>query len=687
MGDDRGGPGPAGGGARRGASALARGQPHGPAAGRAGPRLGLGRTGRGRGRFRRRGERRGDRLHGRPVEPGPAPPAGRRPPDDDDRRWKHDPARGRLVRRGVGRLRPVEHGVASRAGDRWPRGRDRGLRRPAALHRGQGHLAAAEGRRHRPVGRVRRRRRRPASPRWPSSSAGTCTARSASRSGSSTPPGAERPPRRGRAARLSGPSRRCGRWWRTSTPRSTIPKRGGRSPPGSRPGRPRTTPRTRETRDSRRAGRGRTSTRRLGADGPSPAVGEGRPRDRRGGVVPPGRRDPRRVGREGPASLPRRARRFRHDVLLRARRSAAPARRRPATGRCRGSTRFPGAWSPPDAPSSRCASSTTTAAAASAGWRPTCGSPPRTRRRCRSPSPDGGSTGSSAASPPSTPDFATQPRYPSPDNPNSPTVLYGAMIAPLTPFAIRGAIWYQGESNADAALQYRTLFPDHDPRLAARVGPRRLPVPLRPARELHGAGGRAGRERVGRAARGAGDDARPAAGRAWPWRSTSARPATSTRATSRTWAPGSPAGRSPTRTAGRWRRAVRSTDRSQSKRRRSGFGSTTREASPPPTAPLRRASPSPGPIAGGTGPRRGSTAKTVVVSSPDVPQPVAVRYALGRQPRGHAPQRRRPPRLPFPHRRLAADHRVPRRLLPQPRDPRLPPRPQRRARGRTTSTS
>ena len=60
---------------------------------------------------------------------------------------------------------------------------------------------------------------------------------------------------------------------------------------------------------------------------------------------------------------------------------------------------------------------------------------------------------------PSAPDFATQPRYPSADNPNSPTVLYGAMIAPLTPLAIRGAIWYQGESNAGAAFQYRTLFP------------------------------------------------------------------------------------------------------------------------------------------------------------------------------------------------------------------------------------
>jgi sialate O-acetylesterase len=57
------------------------------------------------------------------------------------------------------------------------------------------------------------------------------------------------------------------------------------------------------------------------------------------------------------------------------------------------------------------------------------------------------------------PDFASQPRYPSPDNPNSPTVLYGAMIAPLTAYTLRGAIWYQGESNAGAAWQYRTLFP------------------------------------------------------------------------------------------------------------------------------------------------------------------------------------------------------------------------------------
>jgi sialate O-acetylesterase len=39
------------------------------------------------------------------------------------------------------------------------------------------------------------------------------------------------------------------------------------------------------------------------------------------------------------------------------------------------------------------------------------------------------------------------------------TVLYNAMIAPLIPYAIRGAIWYQGESNTSRAVQYRKLFP------------------------------------------------------------------------------------------------------------------------------------------------------------------------------------------------------------------------------------
>ncbi len=44
-------------------------------------------------------------------------------------------------------------------------------------------------------------------------------------------------------------------------------------------------------------------------------------------------------------------------------------------------------------------------------------------------------------------------------NPNQPAVLYNGMIAPVIPFSMRGAIWYQGESNVSRADEYRTLFP------------------------------------------------------------------------------------------------------------------------------------------------------------------------------------------------------------------------------------
>lgn len=39
------------------------------------------------------------------------------------------------------------------------------------------------------------------------------------------------------------------------------------------------------------------------------------------------------------------------------------------------------------------------------------------------------------------------------------SLLYNAMIAPLTCLQIKGAIWYQGENNASQAYNYRTLFP------------------------------------------------------------------------------------------------------------------------------------------------------------------------------------------------------------------------------------
>ena len=52
------------------------------------------------------------------------------------------------------------------------------------------------------------------------------------------------------------------------------------------------------------------------------------------------------------------------------------------------------------------------------------------------------------------------PRGPTPPDGGShaPSNLYNAMIAPLIPYAIKGVIWYQGESNAGQAVEYRTLF-------------------------------------------------------------------------------------------------------------------------------------------------------------------------------------------------------------------------------------
>ena len=45
-------------------------------------------------------------------------------------------------------------------------------------------------------------------------------------------------------------------------------------------------------------------------------------------------------------------------------------------------------------------------------------------------------------------------------NPNSyPSILFNAMINPLLPFAIKGVLWYQGETNAERAHQYKNAFP------------------------------------------------------------------------------------------------------------------------------------------------------------------------------------------------------------------------------------
>lgn len=45
-------------------------------------------------------------------------------------------------------------------------------------------------------------------------------------------------------------------------------------------------------------------------------------------------------------------------------------------------------------------------------------------------------------------------------NRRRPSVCYNAMVHPLQPFAIKGVVWYQGESNTNRAVMYRSLFPD-----------------------------------------------------------------------------------------------------------------------------------------------------------------------------------------------------------------------------------
>ena len=60
---------------------------------------------------------------------------------------------------------------------------------------------------------------------------------------------------------------------------------------------------------------------------------------------------------------------------------------------------------------------------------------------------------------PKHPDWGSRPDAVGVNNQNNPSVLYNAMIAPLVRFPIRGVIWYQGESNAGRAYEYRALFP------------------------------------------------------------------------------------------------------------------------------------------------------------------------------------------------------------------------------------
>lgn len=55
--------------------------------------------------------------------------------------------------------------------------------------------------------------------------------------------------------------------------------------------------------------------------------------------------------------------------------------------------------------------------------------------------------------------YATLERPPLNLHAHTPSVLYNAMLHPLIPYTIKGAIWYQGESNVGRAEQYQSLFP------------------------------------------------------------------------------------------------------------------------------------------------------------------------------------------------------------------------------------
>jgi sialate O-acetylesterase len=55
--------------------------------------------------------------------------------------------------------------------------------------------------------------------------------------------------------------------------------------------------------------------------------------------------------------------------------------------------------------------------------------------------------------------YEARPRLPIDLSADTPTALYNGMIAPIIPYSIRGAIWYQGESDTRNPKQYSQLFP------------------------------------------------------------------------------------------------------------------------------------------------------------------------------------------------------------------------------------
>ena len=64
--------------------------------------------------------------------------------------------------------------------------------------------------------------------------------------------------------------------------------------------------------------------------------------------------------------------------------------------------------------------------------------------------------------------------------------IYNGVLKPIIGYGIRGNIWYQGESNAGRAYQYRDLFPFMIENVAQGMGQGRFLVLLGPTRRLLG---------------------------------------------------------------------------------------------------------------------------------------------------------------------------------------------------------
>ena len=222
------------------------------------------------------------------------------------------------------------------------------------------------------------------------------------------------------------------------------------------------------------------------------------------------------------------------------------------------------------------------------------------------------------------------------------------MIRPLVPYAIRGVIWYQGESNAGAAQHYQTLVPAHDPRLAACVWARRRSVSIRPNRQSRRATTTTGREWLGR---GAASPIAYAARTSYRYGGRHRR-----RGRRRTF---TPATNKRSANVSRWSRAHRSTA-SQS---HSVARYTARTLSRVGSIRLHFDHADGGLITSDGGPLKGFAiagvdrkfswadarivGDTVVVSTAEVPEPAAVRYAWAGNPIGNLINSARLPAPPF----------------------------------------